>query len=65
MKPGPYEPELDKEFADWAPVDGDPAADLFLKWLESAEPGEVWGSHGQLDKIVSASAVSICSVNRV
>ena len=42
VKPGPYEPELDKEFAKWAPVDGDPAADLFLTWLERGAPGEVW-----------------------
>lgn len=42
VKPGPYEPELDKEFAEWAPMDGDPAAGLFLNWLESAAPGEVW-----------------------
>ncbi len=42
VKPGPYEPELDKEFADWAPGDSDPAVDLFLTWLESAAPREIW-----------------------
>jgi cupin fold WbuC family metalloprotein len=42
VKPGPYEPELDKEFADWAPVEGAPAAASFQTWLESAAPGEIW-----------------------
>jgi len=40
VKPGPYEPQLDKEFATWAPPEGDPAAVAFLKWLEIAAPGE-------------------------
>jgi cupin fold WbuC family metalloprotein len=40
VKPGPYEPELDKEFATWAPPEGDPAAAAFAQWLETAVPGE-------------------------
>ena len=45
MKPGPYEPQLDKEFAEWAPLEGDPAAALFLSWLENAVSGEVWSGN--------------------
>jgi cupin fold WbuC family metalloprotein len=42
VKPGPYEPQLDKEFAVWAPTEADSKASLFLSWLESATPGEIW-----------------------
>jgi cupin fold WbuC family metalloprotein len=42
VKPGPYEPELDKEFADWAPAEGDRAAELFVAWLERAKRGDSW-----------------------
>jgi len=43
VKAGPYEPRLDKEFASWAPPEDDPAAALFVTWLETAAPGErVW-----------------------
>ena len=42
VKPGPYEPQLDKEFADWAPTEDDPEAFLFQSWLERAMPGEIW-----------------------
>jgi cupin fold WbuC family metalloprotein len=45
VKPGPYEQQLDKEFAEWAPTECDPAAILFLSWLESAVPGETWSGH--------------------
>jgi cupin fold WbuC family metalloprotein len=41
VKPGPYEPQLDKEFAEWAPPEGDAAADSFLLWLENAKHGEI------------------------
>ena len=40
VKAGPYEPRLDKEFASWAPPEDDPAAALFVTWLETAAPGE-------------------------
>ena len=40
VKAGPYEPRLDKEFARWAPPEHDPAAALFVTWLETAAPGE-------------------------
>jgi cupin fold WbuC family metalloprotein len=42
VKPGPYEPQFDKEFADWAPAEGDPTAALFVTWLNSAELGDLW-----------------------
>jgi cupin fold WbuC family metalloprotein len=40
VKAGPYDPLLDKEFASWAPPEDDPAAALFVSWLEVAAPGE-------------------------
>jgi cupin fold WbuC family metalloprotein len=46
VKPGPYEPELDKEFADWAPAEGTPAAPPFVAWLESATVGRTWPGGG-------------------
>jgi cupin fold WbuC family metalloprotein len=33
VKPGPWEPASDKEFAAWAPPEGDPAAAAFCKGL--------------------------------
>ena len=42
VKPGPYEPELDKEFAEWAPPEGDRETELFVGWLERAKPGDSW-----------------------
>jgi cupin fold WbuC family metalloprotein len=42
VKPGPYDPQLDKEFAEWAPPENDPVAALFLSWLEKARLGEEW-----------------------
>ena len=45
VKAGPYEPRLDKEMAGWAPPEDDPAAALFVTWLETAAPGErVWAA---------------------
>lgn len=37
-KNGPYDPRTDKEFARWAPAEGDPAAPAYLKRLEAALP---------------------------
>jgi cupin fold WbuC family metalloprotein len=39
VKAGPYEPQLDKEFARWAPPEDDPGAALFVTWLETAAFG--------------------------
>ena len=35
VKPGPWEPASDKEFASWAPVEGDPTVPEFLENLKS------------------------------
>jgi len=35
VKAGPYEPTTDKEFAPWAPLEGDEAAAEYLKYLQS------------------------------
>jgi cupin fold WbuC family metalloprotein len=42
VKPGPYEPQDDKEFAEWAPLEGHPNVTSFVSWLEKAELGERW-----------------------
>lgn len=34
IKPGPYDPETDKQFAPWAPPEGDAAARRYLAQLE-------------------------------
>ena len=33
VKPGPYDPATDKQFADWAPAETDPAAGSYLESL--------------------------------
>lgn len=40
VKPGPYEPLSDKDFAAWAPAEGDPAAAALEAWLRTAKRGE-------------------------
>lgn len=35
VKPGPWEPASDKDFAAWAPAEGDPAAGAFLHRMEA------------------------------
>lgn len=35
VKPGPYDAATDKEFASWAPAEGDPAAAEYLQTLET------------------------------
>ena len=42
VKPGPYEPKDDKEFAEWAPLEDHPTVTSFVVWLEKAQPGERW-----------------------
>jgi cupin fold WbuC family metalloprotein len=42
VKPGPYEPQFDKEFASWAPTEGHPTVARFITWLEGAALGEMW-----------------------
>ena len=42
VKPGPYEPQEDKQFAEWAPLEGHATVTSFVRWLEKAQPGERW-----------------------
>jgi cupin fold WbuC family metalloprotein len=42
VKPGPYEPKDDKEFAEWAPPESHPNVTSFVRWLEKTELGEKW-----------------------
>lgn len=42
MKPGPYAPFSDKDFASWAPREGDPAVGEFLFWLHRAKAGDIY-----------------------
>jgi cupin fold WbuC family metalloprotein len=35
VKPGPWEPASDKDFATWAPAEGDPEAAAFVERMES------------------------------
>ena len=39
VKQGPYVPTCDKDFAAWAPPEGDARCARFLKWFETAEVG--------------------------
>lgn len=38
VKPGPYSPASDKEFAPWAPREGDPGAAVYLESLATSIP---------------------------
>jgi cupin fold WbuC family metalloprotein len=40
VKPGPYSPVEDKDFAAWAPLEGEAMADRFVTWYETAQPGD-------------------------
>lgn len=37
VKPGPYQPIDDKDFAAWAPPEGDPRARDWVRWFETAK----------------------------
>lgn len=39
-KPGPYCPTTDKNFAAWAPQEGEPGVAEMVRWLEKAAVGE-------------------------
>jgi len=41
IKPGPYRPASDKDFAVWAPNEGEPNAAVLLDWYQTAQPGEL------------------------
>ena len=40
IKKGPYQAVTDKDFAAWAPVEGDHAAEKFVHWFVDASPGQ-------------------------
>jgi cupin fold WbuC family metalloprotein len=40
VKPGPYAPLTDKDFAPWAPVEGTPLCAPLVGWFERARPGD-------------------------
>lgn len=40
VKPGPYRPATDKDFAAWAPAEGQDGAAAMVAWLEQAEVGQ-------------------------
>ena len=39
LKPGPYSPVSDKDFAAWAPSEKDADRERFVRWFAAAEPG--------------------------
>jgi len=41
LKPGPYVPLEDKDFASWAPPEGGEDAAAFERWMRDARPGDV------------------------
>jgi len=45
LKPGPYRPTSDKDFAAWAPLENAPGADALAAWLAIAQPGERWSGY--------------------
>jgi cupin fold WbuC family metalloprotein len=44
VKPGPYDRATDKEFAAWAPAEGEDAGEALRRWYETAEIGARWKS---------------------
>jgi cupin fold WbuC family metalloprotein len=40
LKPGPYEASLDKEFASWAPLEGEVGASDYADWMATASVGD-------------------------
>lgn len=43
-KPGPYRPTTDKDFAAWAPAEGEAGAATMVCWLETAAVGETFAA---------------------
>lgn len=41
IKQGPYQPLSDKDFATWAPQEGDRAVESFVQWFTDAHPGDL------------------------
>jgi cupin fold WbuC family metalloprotein len=53
VKPGPYDATIDKEFADWAPKEGEPAAANCVAWMEAAKPGAAFTDHVRADPLAA------------
>lgn len=43
VKPGPYSPSVDKDFAAWAPKEGESRAADLEAWMHTAQVGDRWG----------------------
>lgn len=43
IKPGPYQPLSDKDFASWAPAEGEPGCDPMCAWYAVAQVGQRFG----------------------
>ena len=39
LKKGPYDPNRAKDFASWAPAEGEPECEKFWRWMSVAQPG--------------------------
>ena len=68
VKRGPYTPLSDKDFAAWAPREGDPACQRFNEWFCSAAPGDrapsLW-FHSRLHLLLYSCWRSRCSSGAV
>jgi cupin fold WbuC family metalloprotein len=42
VKQGPYQAVSDKDFASWAPLEGEAAANGLVRWCAEAKPGYAW-----------------------
>jgi cupin fold WbuC family metalloprotein len=40
VKPGPYSPTTDKDFATWAPVEGEASCGIYERWFRAARLGD-------------------------
>ncbi len=53
VKPGPYSPVEDKDFASWAPPENSPETLHTLRWYAEAKPGDIappWGPNNADDR---------------
>jgi cupin fold WbuC family metalloprotein len=46
LKPGPYSPAADKDFAAWAPAERDPGQPRWAAWIAAAAPGDLASADG-------------------
>lgn len=48
IKPGPYSVVSDKDFAPWAPPEGDPLCPVFERWFREGIPGSTLDPRGAI-----------------